>query len=399
MNEIVVAGHLCLDIFPSFAPDRTDFLSTLSPGKLYDVGPIGFATGGTVSNTGLACVRFGAPTRLMALIGDDLFGREILNRIRANGGGADRISIRADLSTSYTVVLAPPGMDRIFFHHPGTNDLFDATCLDFAHLAQAGLFHFGYPPLMKSMFERDGGELVRIFGRARETGVVTSLDMALPDPHSPAGRAPWDRILAAVLPAVDFFLPSIEELLYMLDRPRFLERRSHAGARNLVDVITAEDASSVAERALALGAGAVLIKCGHRGLYLRTAGNGRLDAACRRLGMNPKAWANREFWQPCFHVPRVVGTTGAGDSAIAGFLCACSRGESPDSALRYSAAAGSFNVTKPDSLSGLVSWEDMTEALHKGWDLDPLEIHSPHWRFDDQAGQWHGPGDAGGPTT
>ncbi len=393
MNEIVVAGHLCLDIFPSFSPDRSDSLSTFLPGKLYDVGPIGFATGGAVSNTGLACVRFGIPTRLMALIGDDLFGREVLSRIQANGGGVEQISVRPGLSTSYTVVLAPPGTDRIFFHHPGTNNLFDSTCIDFPRLAEAGIFHFGYPPLMRSMFDKDGSELVKIFGLARKTGVVTSLDMALPDPFSPAGLAPWDRILAAVLPAVDLFLPSIEELLYMLDRPRFLACRERAGARNLVDVITTEEASSVADKALALGAGAVVIKCGHRGLYLRTARTGRLDAACRRLGMAPEAWVNRELWQPCFHVPRVVGTTGAGDSAIAGFLCACGRGESAESALRYSAAAGSFNVTQSDSLSGLVSWEHMTDTLRKGWELDPLTIHASGWRFDSSGGMWHGPGD------
>lgn len=395
MNEIVVAGHLCLDIFPAFSPDRSDALTTFLPGKLYDVGPIRFATGGTVSNTGLACVRFGAPTRLLALIGGDLIGREILDRIKGHGGPVDRISIRPDLSTSYTVVLEPPGTDRIFFHHPGTNDHFNASCIDVPGLAGAGLFHFGYPPLMKSMFEAEGEELIRIFRQARQTGVVTSLDMALPDPASPSGQAPWDRILAGVLPFVDLFLPSIEELLYMLDRPRFLERRDRAGARNLVDVITAEDASSVAERALSLGAGAVLIKCGYRGLYLRTAGGSRLDAACHRLGMNPKSWANRELWQPCFHVPRVVGTTGAGDSAIAGFLCACGRGESAPSALRYSSAAGSFNVTQADSLSGLVSWDEMTAALKKGWVLDPLDIHTPGWRFDSSAGQWHGSRDAG----
>lgn len=393
MNEIVVAGHLCLDIFPSFAPDRADLANTFTPGKLVDVGPIGFATGGAVSNTGLACVRFGTPTRLIALIGQDLFGQEILNRIKAHGGGVDGIAIRPGLSSSYTVVLAPPGLDRIFFHHPGTNDLFDASCIGFSSLAQAGLFHFGYPPLMKSMFERDGEALIRIFNQARETGVVTSLDMALPDPASPAGKAPWSRILAGVLPSVDLFLPSIEELLYMLDRPRFLERRDCAGARNLVDVITADDVSSVAERALALGAGAVLIKCGHRGLYLRTAGGGRLDAACRRLGMDPENWSARELWQPCFAVPRVAGTTGAGDSAIAGFLCACGRGEAAESALRYSAAAGSFNVTQPDSLSGLVSWAEMTAAIRKGWALGPLDIRSPGWRFDASGGHWHGPGD------
>ncbi len=394
MQEIVVAGHVCLDIFPAFTPESTDFLKSVAPGKLFNVGPISFATGGTVSNTGLACVRFGVPTTLMALVGDDLFGREIVARVKALGARTDLIRLQSGLSTSYTIVLAPPDMDRIFLHHPGTNDLFDASSIDFARLADAGIFHFGYPPLMRSMFAQEGTELARIFRHARKSGVVTSLDMALPDPVSPAGKAPWDRILARILPDVDLFLPSIEELLYMLDKPLFLKRRAEAGSRNLIEVITASDAAAAAGQALSLGAGAALVKCGHRGLYLRTGSGARLQAVCARLGMDRTAWADREIWQPCFHVPRVAGTTGAGDSSIAGFLCACARGQPAAQAIRYAAAAGSFNVTRADSLSGLVAWPEMTATLERGWELDPLDLASPGWHFNETARQWAGPSDS-----
>jgi hypothetical protein len=93
-------------------------------------------------------------------------------------------------------------------------------------------------------------------------------------------------------------------------------------------------------------------------------------------------------------VDRIAGTTGAGDSAIAGFLCACARGATADSALRYASAAGSYNVTRADSLSGLVPWEVMTSALQLGWELDPLEIRGPGWAFDPKAKQWRGPEDS-----
>lgn len=42
--------------------------------------------------------------------------------------------------------------------------------------------------------------------------------MAKPDPTSEAGRKDWNRILERVLPYVDIFLPSLEEILYMIDR-------------------------------------------------------------------------------------------------------------------------------------------------------------------------------------
>ena len=107
-------------------------------------------------------------------------------------------------------MIAPPGIDRVFLHNPGSNNTFVADDVDYEVLAGAGVFHFGYPPLMEKMFAEGGAELTDIFRRARETGATTSLDMALPDPNSPAGRVDWDAILKKTLPCVDLFLPSIE---------------------------------------------------------------------------------------------------------------------------------------------------------------------------------------------
>jgi len=41
-------------------------------------------------------------------------------------------------------------------------------------LRNARLFHFGYPPLMRLMFENHGAQLAELYRRARETGVTTS---------------------------------------------------------------------------------------------------------------------------------------------------------------------------------------------------------------------------------
>ena len=67
------------------------------------------------------------------------------------------------------------------------------------------MFHFGYPPLMRSMYENDGAELVEIMKRAKAAGAATSLDMAAVDPDAQAGRADWEKILECVMPFVDFY--------------------------------------------------------------------------------------------------------------------------------------------------------------------------------------------------
>jgi len=68
----VAAGHLCLDIFPSFEQlPQGNFESVFKPGRLIQVGVAQFSTGGPASNTGLALQRLGVPTRLVAKVGAD----------------------------------------------------------------------------------------------------------------------------------------------------------------------------------------------------------------------------------------------------------------------------------------------------------------------------------------
>lgn len=213
-NQVAVtAGHICLDIIPTVTDERMFF----QPGKLVEVGPAVLCTGGSVSNTGLALHILGISTRLMGKIGDDIFGRAILEMI--NGYDPDlkkgMIEIAGEVS-SYSIILSSPGADRMFFHCPGCNDTFGADDVDYESLEGAALFHFGYPPLMRRMIERDGIELARLFSRAKGKGLVTSLDMSMPDPASFSGSVNWPSILSKTLSHVDIFLPSVEEILYVL---------------------------------------------------------------------------------------------------------------------------------------------------------------------------------------
>jgi sugar/nucleoside kinase (ribokinase family) len=156
---------------------------------------------------------------LIGKIGNDLFGRALQDIITAEGPPlADDLVIDLTLPTSFTIIINPPGFDRTFIHHPGANDTLYASDLPRGILQGADLFHFGYPPLMRSIYRGEGAELVSILQRARRAGLTTSLDYTLPDPSSPAGRVDWPAILDNTLPLVDLFVPSIEELLFLLNR-------------------------------------------------------------------------------------------------------------------------------------------------------------------------------------
>jgi sugar/nucleoside kinase (ribokinase family) len=382
---VVVAGHLCLDLIPSIGLSAQDFMGALQPGHLVEVGAMTMSTGGAVSNTGLALHRLGIPTRLIGKVGRDLLGEVVKQVIDSYGPGLSAgLVVSHQASTSYTVILNPPGLDRIFMHSPGANHAFTSGDIDLDLVSEAVLFHFGYPPIMRSMYVENGRELVEIFRRVKACGVTTSLDLAYPDPASEAGRADWRAILSAVLPDVDIFLPSIEEILFMLHRDTYkqLSRRGRT-----IDQVTPGLLHDLSSEILASGVRIVGIKLGERGLYLRTGSANSLSQLGRARPADIEAWASFEGWAPCFQV-QVVGTTGAGDATIAGFLSALLRGLSPEEAVTAAVAVGACNVEAADALSGLKSWEETLVRVKSGWPRRPLSVQEPGWTWDSRAQIW-----------
>ncbi len=362
---VVVAGHICLDITPDLRRQSGQPLSTLfKPGKLIRSGAADVHTGGCVANTGLALQKLGVQTRLIARIGADAFG-DILIRL-LNASGADHALIREEQgSTSYSVVLAPPGVDRIFIHHAGANEHFVQTDVADSLLLGAKLLHFGYPPLMPGMYEHNGAPLTSLFSRAKTLGLITSLDMAAIDPSSQAAQTDWQALLADVLPHTDCFLPSAEELCFMLDKPRYNNWQIRAQGRDIAEILNIQtDIAPLAERLLDMGVQLAVIKCGARGLYLRTAKD------CSRVseGMPATVWVNRAIYQPAFIPQKVVSATGAGDTSIAAFLASLLAGLPPDVCLKRAAATGACCVEQYDATSGLLPFPALDRRITEGWE-------------------------------
>jgi sugar/nucleoside kinase (ribokinase family) len=380
-GEAVVAGHICLDVIPTFVMETHQ---ALLPGALVTVGPARFSPGGAVSNVGLALLRLGCRPHLVGRIGDDRFGETLLALLREHDAHmAEGVRVLAGETTSYSIVINPPGVDRTFLHCSGANDRFGAedVSLDWAGVR---LFHFGYPPLMEHISAHDGVELAALLAGARAQGVATSLDMARPDPESAMGHVDWAALLRHCLPQVDLFMPSAEELVFMLDRPR-IQQPWHLA-----------QIESLAERCLELGAAIVLVKLGDQGLLLRSTDDAaRLAAAGEALTGGNDRWRGRHLWAPCFAV-RVAGTTGAGDATIAGFLLALLAGMDPVAALTHAVAVGACSVEAPDATSGIPAWETVEARIAVGWERLPLRETPPNWRWEAAPGIWYGPNDQEG---
>ncbi len=325
---IIVAGHVCLDIIPRFLGP-----ASLDPGSLVRVGAATLSTGG-VSNVGVALHRLGVPVKLIHRVGDDLFGQTVRALLGPEMSSGIR-TVRGE-TTSYSVVVAPPGVDRMFVHCPGANDTFGPSDVSDQQFAGGTHFHFGYPPIMRGLLLDGGAGCAAILAKAQAAGLSTSLDLCSIDPASEAGCIDWSAWLARVLPHVDCFTPSYDELATILHEPIDVSRD---GARRL------------AERCLSMGAKAMLIKLGSRGIL-------HFDGAS-------------ETHHPCFDVD-VVTANGAGDCTIAGFLAAGAIGVLKiEDRIRFACAVGACCCEAADATGGVRSIADTQLRLTRGWTTRP----------------------------
>jgi len=402
--KVVVAGHICLDILPIFPTGSGNAIETgntslktiFTPGTLTRLDGVDIHAGGVVANTGLAMMLFGMDVSLMGKIGKDAFGSMILDLLReraaayGNPQDAGKGMIVSDKSTtSYTIVISPPNCDRIFLHDPGANDNFRLADLDFEAVRSSRLFHFGYPTLMTSMFRENGRELIDMFRAVDTEGVMTSLDLAAVDEQTEAAKTDWNSILSNLLPFVDFFMPSYEELAWMIDRKSLENLRARARGTDITDILSVEDdVAPLAERAIAMGAKVVLIKCGAKGLFYRTAAdssmrnlakkytstradtvqaNTPVQANITAIANALSEWANRVGFEKSYVPDKILSGTGAGDTTIAAFLSAMLQGYQFERCIRLACATGASCVEAYDALGGLRTFDELEKKIGAQW--------------------------------
>ncbi|NNG21051.1 carbohydrate kinase family protein [Naumannella sp. ID2617S] len=168
--RVLVAGHLCIDLFVELNDQPG-----LEAGHLYDVGAMTPRLGGAVATTGEALRTLGLDVAAAATVGDDHLAVVLTQLLEQAGMDTSQLS-RTHLPSSYSIVAQPPGRDRTFWHCTGANDAFTGAELD---LDGIDLLHVGYPSLLPGLLADGGEALTALLTRAREQGIVTSVDLAV----------------------------------------------------------------------------------------------------------------------------------------------------------------------------------------------------------------------------
>lgn len=359
--DAVIAGYLCVDMLPTFQKNEEalSIFNLFKPGRLIEIDGLEFSIGGVVANTGIAMKKFGKKVFFNGLIGNDIIGKivvEWLEKYKLSNG----IQISEKEGTAFSIVLAPPGIDRIFLESPGCSKVFDTSFIDFEAISQSRIFHFGYPPLLRQFYLNDGEQIVTLFSRVNELGVVTSLDFSLPDTQSESGKQDWQKIMKRVLPLTDVFVPSLEEVLQIMMPDEYAKILISSKNSEFIDLIPESIIRSIGEKIIDLGVKILLIKAGHRGIYLLTGDVSALNSK-KGLELSEPEWCNRELWCNAYlaNPEKVKNATGAGDTAAAAFLTAILDGTSAVKALKYAAIAGRNNLYCNDIYGELNSWQCM----------------------------------------
>lgn len=286
-------------------------------GELARVDSVTAHNGGNAMTAALNLGRMGVEAKMIGKVGDDLFGKFLIERLVSGDVSAEGVKVDPVVQTSVSVVLLDGG-ERSFLHCVGANATFSIEDIDFSVIEGVDLVFVTGSFLMDRF---DGEETREFLKRCKKMGKTTFLDVCF----DAKGR--WGELIDPALPYVDFFMPSIDE------------------AREIAKCDGTPD--EIADVFIKKGAKNVVIKLGSKGSYLRTQG------------------ADKGEIYPPKKVDKVVDTTGAGDSFCSGFIAAYARGYEPSECIKIANATGALCVGAMGATTGILGFEETKKFMEE----------------------------------
>jgi ribokinase len=280
-------------------------------GETISGGDLALFPGGKGANQACAVGKLGGRVAIIGQVGNDAFGAQLTASLEQAGVDTSRLGI-SDRPTGCACIYVLPDGENSIVISPGAN----ATVLPENALPKLDLLHEGM--YLLSQLEIPMVTIEAAFAKAKAHGAITILDPAPVRPLSPE-----------LLRNVDSLTPNQSEAAALLGDPD-LEIRGF------------REAECVAERILALGPAAVVLKLGSLGCYIAA---GQVRAMI-----------------PGFKVT-AVDTTAAGDVFNGAFAVALAEGEDVLAAARFANAAAAISVTRPGAQSSVPSREEVETFL------------------------------------
>jgi len=308
--DVVCMGEALIDLFPAEIGRRMADVSAFHP-----------KPGGAPANVAVAVSRLGAAAAFLGDVGDDPFGRFLIDTL--SGEGVDTQGMRVDPSMRTTLaVIAMPDPHRaefVFYRQPGAAMARRPDEQDRALLRRSRAFHAG--PI--SLIDEPGrSATLRAMAAARAAGALVSFDVNYRPSVWPSPEEAL-RVTASVLPLAHLIKVNETELRLLTGH---------------------DDPATGSAALLERGPELIVVTLGAQGSYYRSA-----EAA---------------GFVPAFPV-ETVDAIGCGDAFMAGVLVGLVGGAGDEPwrerldevhlrpILRRASAVGALTATRPGALPAL----------------------------------------------
>lgn len=300
----------------------------MSDGPLRYVHQFEKRIGGAESNVCIGLAKLGRTAGWISRLGDDEFGRYVLNAIRGEGVDVSQVGWDATAPTAVYFKERRASGGQVYYYRSGSAASFlSPSDIDPDYIRSARyLLGSGITPALSASCRE-----------ALQTAVDVAKEAGVPFVFDPNLRLKlWSeeearQVLLSFVRQADIVLPGQEE----------------------AEFLTGEKDPSVSGRLLKeMGPEIVVVKVGAAGALVIT------DA--------------EERMAPGFPVERVIDPIGAGDAFAAGFLTGLLEGLPPVEAARLGNACGAFTVTVPGDIEGFPSREEVDRLLQA---VDGPDVH------------------------
>ncbi len=294
-------------------------LNALSPGPLRYVKYFEVHVAGSESNTMIGLAKLGYRTGIVTRVGDDEFGKLILNFLRGEGVDVSRVKIDETAPTSVYFIqrhYPVPGKSTVFYYRHGSaasrlspNDVDDDYIANSRAVVLTGIT----PALSDSC--REAVNKVYEVARANDVDLIfdTNIRMKLWRDESRARESLVKFLNSKIV------FTNIEDLGILFP---------------------GDGVSGAASKIIGKGSTLVVVKLGEEGAV---AYDSKLNT----------------YRVEAFKVPLVEDVIGAGDAFNAAFIASIYRGMSIDQALLYANAAGALAVTVRGDVEAQPSWREL----------------------------------------
>ena len=325
--RILVVGSFVMDVIA--ATERVPAAGQTVYGKSFHTAP-----GGKGANQALQCARLGAQVTMMGCVGDDLFGRQLLEIPRQAGVDISRVVIRRGISSGVghvTLEVTEHTAQNRIVVIPGANQTL--TVEEVAWL-RAEMSSFD---MVLLQLEVPIEVNLAVAGWAREAGVPVMLN-----------PAPATELDERLLRLVTYLTPNEQEASAETGLPLRMDRRG----------IQRDDLKQIAAALRARGVENVIITLGGNGSAVV------LDDGIRYI--------------PCVHMEHVADPTAAGDSFVAALCVGLSVGLPQTEALAFASHTAAITVSRMGAMPSLPTLDEVERLLqerdYRGFDRSALDV-------------------------